>query len=284
MIVVTGATGQLGRLVVESLLETVPATEITAAVRDPAKAAELAARGVHVRAADYNEPATLEAAFDGADKLLLISGNDPQHTVRQHAAAVEAAKRAGVRLLAYTSLVRADTVSIKAAAPHRLTEPLIRASGVPFTLLRNGIYTDHFAPQLRQAAATGVLVGSVGESRVASADRADLAVAAAAVLTGTGHENTVYELTGDTAWNYPELAAALSRAAGRDIEYRSVPVAEHVDLLAAGGVPRLFAEYFGDTYQGIAEGQLAEATTDLRTLIGRPTTPLAEAVAGFLRK
>ena len=236
-----------------------------------------------MRTADYNEPDTLDAAFAGAEKLLLISGNDPLRTVDQHAAAVTAAKRAGVGLLAYTSMVKADTISIKSAIPHRLTEPLIRASGVPFSLLRNGMYTDHFALQLRQAAATGVLVGSIGDARIATATRVDLAAAAAAVLTRQGHENTVYELTGDTAWNYPELIAALSRAAGREIEYRSVTVEEHIELFAANGVPRLIAEYFGDTYRGIAEGQLAETTTDLSTLIGRPTTPLPDAVAQLLQ-
>lgn len=282
MIVVTGATGQLGRLVIDSLLEKVPATEITAVARDTAKAATLTERGVRVRIADYNEPATLITAFDGADKLLLISGNDPRHTAEQHAAAVAAAKQVGVGLLAYTSLVKADTLTVKPAYAHKATEPLIRASGVPFTLLRNGFYTDHFAPQLRQAATTGQLVGSVGDARMASATRADLAEAAAAVLAGHGHENKIYELTGDTAWNYPELVEALSQAAGREIEYRNVTIEEHIDLLVAGGVPRLFAEYFADTYQGAAEGQFAEATKDLSTLIGRPTTPLTDAVAGFL--
>lgn len=283
MIVVTGATGQLGRLVIENLLEKVAATEITAVARDPAKAAEFAARGIQLRTADYNEPATLNAAFTGADKLLLISGNDPLRSADQHAAAIAAATRAGVGLLAYTSLVKADTISIKPAISHRLTEPLIRASGVPFTLLRNGMYTDHFTAQLRQAAATGLLVGSVGDARMATATRADLAAAAAAVLTSDGHENTVYELTGDTAWNYPELVAALSKAAERDIEYRGVTIEEHIELFAANGVPRTIAEYFGDTYRGVAAGELAETTTDLRTLLGRPTTPLPEAVAQLLQ-
>jgi NAD(P)H dehydrogenase (quinone) len=167
MIVVTAATGQLGRLVLEELLQRVPASEITAAVRTPGKAAGFAERGVRVRVADYNEPATLDAAFDGADKVLLISSNDPQRSVEQHAAVVGAAKRAGVSLLAYTSLTHADRSTVPTAVPHRLTEPIIIDSGVPFSLLRNATYTDHFAPQLRAAAASGVLVGSAGDGRTA---------------------------------------------------------------------------------------------------------------------
>jgi NAD(P)H dehydrogenase (quinone) len=282
MIVVTAATGQLGRLVLEELLQRVPASDVTAVVRTPEKAADLAQRGVRIRVADYNKPATLDAAFDGADRVLLISSNDPQRSVEQHTAAVGAAKRAGVGLLAYTSLTRADVSTVPTAMPHKLTEPVIRDSGVPFSLLRNATYTDHFAPQLRAAAASGVLVGSAAGGRVASATRADLAAAAAAVLTGNGHENTVYELTGDTAWNYAELAEALSQTVGREIEYHSVSAEEHVEMLVANGTPRFLAELFAAVYRGIADGQFAETTKDLRTLIGRPTTPLADAVAGFL--
>jgi NAD(P)H dehydrogenase (quinone) len=199
MIVVTGATGQLGQLVIEGLLKRVPAAEITAAVRNPAKAAAFATRGVQVRTADYNEPETLSDAFEGADRVLLISSNDIRHSLPQHTAVVEAAQQAGVGLLAYTSLLHADTSPLMVALPHKQTEPVIRDSGVPFTFLRNNLYTDHYAQQIRQAVKSGTLVGSAGQGRVASATRADLAAAAVAVLTGDGHENKVYELSGDLA-------------------------------------------------------------------------------------
>jgi NAD(P)H dehydrogenase (quinone) len=282
MIVVTGATGQLGQLVIEGLLKRVPGAEITAVVRNPAKAAAFATRGVQVRTADYNEPETLGDAFEGADRVLLISSNDFRQSLPQHTAVVEAAQQAGAGLLAFTSLLHADTSPLMVALPHKQTEPVIRDSGVPFTFLRNNLYTDHYAQQIRQAVKSGTLVGSADQGRVASATRADLAAAAVAVLTGDGHENKVYELSGDVAWSFPELVAELSRAAGREIVYENVTSERHHELLIAAGLPPIAAEVFVDTYRGIAEGQLAETSGDLRALIGRPTTSLAEAVAVIL--
>jgi len=282
MIVVTGATGRLGQLVIDGLLQRVPAAEIVAAVRTPAKAASLAARGVTVRAADYGQPGQLSAAFTGADRVLLISSNDPRQAVSQHAAVIEAARQAGTGLLAYTSLWHADTSALLTAVPHRLTEPVIRDSSVPYTLLRNNLYTDHYAPQIMQAIKSGTFVGSAGAGRVASATRADYAAAAVAVLTGSGHENKVYELGGDVAWSYAELAAVLSRVAGHEITYRSITPAEHRALLIAAGIPEVAADLFTDTYTAIADGQLAATPGDLRALIGRPTTALADAVSAML--
>jgi NAD(P)H dehydrogenase (quinone) len=282
MIVVTGTTGRLGQLVIDGLLQRVPPAQIIAAVRTPAKAASLTARGVTVRAADYNEPEQLSSAFTGADRVLLISSNDPRQSVTQHTAVIEAARQAGAGLLAYTSLWHADTSTLLTAVPHRLTEPVIRDSGVPYTFLRNNLYTDHYAPQIKQAAKSGIFVGSAGTGRVASATRADYAAAAVAVLTGNGHENKVYELGGDVAWSYPELAAVLSKATGHEIAYQSIPPAEHYELLVAAGIPRVAADLFIDTYTGIADGQLAGTPGDLRALIGHPTTSLADAVAAIL--
>ena len=272
MIVVTGATGRLGQLVIDGLLQRVPPAQIIAAVRTPAKAGSLIARGVTVRAADYNEPGQLTAAFTGADRVLLISSNDPRQSVIQHTAVIEAARQAGAGLLAYTSLWHADTSTLLTAVPHRLTEPIIRDSGVPYTFLRNNLYTDHYAPQIRQA----------GTGRVASATRADYAAAAVAVLTGNGHENKVYELGGDVAWSYADLAAVLSKITGHGVAYKSISPAEHHELLIAAGIPRVAADLFIDTYTGIADGELADTPGDLRALIGHPTTSLADAVAAML--
>ncbi|MGH3248676.1 MAG: SDR family oxidoreductase [Trebonia sp.] len=282
MIVVTGATGKLGRLVIESLLLRVPAAEITAAVRDPGQAADFAKRGVDVRRADYDEQDTLDAAIEGADRVLLISSNNPQRSVAQHATVIDAVKRAGVALLAYTSLWHADTATALPAVPHRETEPLIRAAGVPFTMLRNNLYTEQFAPQVRQAAASGTLTGT-GQGRVASATHADYAAAAVAVLTGDGHEGKVYELGGDTSWSLPELAAEISRAARRDVVYQDVPPEQYRELLIAAGLPSLVADAALDTRRAIAEGEFAGTSAVLSGLIGRPTTPLADAVAAFLK-
>jgi NAD(P)H dehydrogenase (quinone) len=282
MIVVTGATGRLGQLVIDGLLQRVPPAQIIAAVRTPAKAGSLIARGVTVRAADYNEPGQLTAAFTGADRVLLISSNDPRQSVIQHTAVIEAARQAGAGLLAYTSLWHADTSTLLTAVPHRLTEPIIRDSGVPYTFLRNNLYTDHYAPQIRQAVTSGTFVGSAGTGRVASATRADYAAAAVAVLTGNGHENKVYELGGDVAWSYADLAAVLSKITGHGVAYKSISPAEHHELLIAAGIPRVAADLFIDTYTGIADGELADTPGDLRALIGHPTTSLADAVAAML--
>jgi NAD(P)H dehydrogenase (quinone) len=282
MIVVTGATGQLGQLVIDGLLERVPAGQVVAAVRSPEKAAPLAARGVTVRAADYNQPDQLSTAFAGADRVLLISSNAVAQSVAQHTAVVEAVRQAGAGLLAFTSLWHADTTSMPTATAHRATEPIIRDSGVPYTFLRNNLYTEHYAAQIRQAVQSGVFVGSAGDGRVASATRADYAAAAVAVLTGEGHENTVYELGGDVAWNYAELAEVLSTLSGHAVVYKSISPAEHRELLVAAGLPPVIADLFVNTYAAIAGGELADTPGDLRHLIGRPTTPLADAAAVML--
>ncbi len=283
MIVVTGATGQLGQLVVDGLLKTVPAAEIAVSVRNTEKAAGLAARGVQVRAADYTDPESLTGAFAGADTVLLISGSEVGQREAQHRNVVEAAKQAGVGHLVYTSVLRADTSTLGLAGEHKATEQAIRDSGIPFTLLRNGWYTENYAVALAQAAESGALIGSARDGKVASATRADYADAAVAVLTGDGHQCKVYELAGDERWTFPELAAELSKAAGREVTYQDLPTEQHREVLVSAGVPADFASALVSYDQGIATGQLDDGTGQLRALIGRPTTPLSEAVPAILK-
>ncbi|MBL7502053.1 NAD(P)H-binding protein [Frankia sp. CNm7] len=284
MIVVTGATGHLGRLVIADLLSrAVPAAGIAAVVRDRARAADLATSGVEIRVADYEQPRTLPGAFAGADKLLFISSVGPDDArLAQHHAVVDAAAEAGVGLLAYTSIVQADTSPLRLAEIHRATEKAIATTGLPSVILRNGWYTENHTAALPTAVQLGALVGGAGQGRIASASRADFATAAAAVLTTPGHAGRVYELTGDTAWNLPELAAELSARTGRAIGYQNLSASEYTAILTGAGLPGYLAELLVDADLRIAEGALATVTDDLRTLIGRPSTPLSESVAAAL--
>jgi NAD(P)H dehydrogenase (quinone) len=279
MILVTGATGKLGRLVIEELLEKVPASQVIAAVRNPEKAADLTARGVQVRKADYSRPETLGPAFAGAEKVLLISSSEVGQRLPQHEAVVEAARKAGVRLLVYTSILHADRSRLALAAEHKATEETIRASGLPYVFLRNGWYTENYTENLGPALAHGALAGSAGEGRIAAATRADYAAAAVAVLTGSGHENKVYELAGDTAFTMAELAAEVSRKAGRTIGYNNLPPEQYQGVLEGAGLPGPYAGVLVDSDVGASHGELNDSSGDLRRLIGRPTTPLADAVA-----
>jgi NAD(P)H dehydrogenase (quinone) len=284
MIVVTAATGHLGRLVIDQLLQKVPASQVIAAVRSPEKARDLAARGVQVREADYNQPATLEAAFQGAEKLLLISSSEVGQRVRQHQAAVDAAKKAGVRLIAYTSILHADTSGISLAPEHLQTEAAIRASGLPFVLLRNGWYIENYTGNLAPALQHGALMGAARNGRIAAATRADFAAAAVAVLTTPGHEGKVYELAGDQPFTMAELAAEVSRQAGKPVTYKDLPADQYIGALEGVGLPAPVARMLASADQGIARGELDDPSGDLRRLIGRPTTPLAQAVAASLKR
>ncbi|OBF29698.1 SDR family oxidoreductase [Mycobacterium sp. ACS4331] len=279
MIVITGASGQLGRLVIETVLEKgYEAGDIVAAARTPEKAADLADRGVQVRFTDYDEPDTLARAFDGADKVLLVSGNDPVRRVSQHRAVVDAAAAAGVGLLVYTSFLHADSAPLALAPDHKVTEEYIRDSLVPFSILRNGQYTENVFPAVHQALQAGVILGSARDGRTASAARADYAAAAAAVLTGDGHENTAYELTGDTAWSRAELAAMVTELSGKTIVYQDLPSDEYAKILCGAGLPEPVADLFARTDVDIADGYFAETTGELSRLIGRPTTTLRESL------
>jgi NAD(P)H dehydrogenase (quinone) len=284
MIVVTGATGHLGRLVVEQLLQKVPATEIAVAVRSPEKAKELAARGVQVRAADYSKPETLGPALAGAEKLLLISASEVGKRAPQHAAVIAAAKQAGVKLLVYTSLLRAGKSKLGLASEHKATEEAIRASGIPYVFLRNGWYLENYTENLGPALQHGAILGSAKDGRVAAAARADYAAAAVAVLTGNGHEGKAYELAGDARFTMTELAAEVSKHAGKPVVYQDMPKEQYKGVLTSFGLPEPVAELYADSDVGISTGELDDETGQLRRLIGRPTTALASAVkAAFPR-
>ncbi|MFK4598403.1 SDR family oxidoreductase [Streptomyces pristinaespiralis] len=282
MIIVTGATGQLGRLVVEDLLARVPAGRIVAAVRTPQKAADLAERGIQVREADYDRPDTLKTAFEGADKILLISGNDFGRRVQQHQAVIDAAKDAGAGLLAYTSVLHADTSTLPVAPEHRATEKAIEASGLAYSLLRNGWYNENYVPTAQQGAATGVIIGSAHDGHVSSASRADYAAAAAVVLTTDGHDNTVYELSGDTAFTMDDLAADVTAVTGTPAAYQDMPADAHAKALTDAGLPEPVVEMLVSIDAGTADGWLAGTTGDLSRLTGRPTTPLRTTLAAAL--
>jgi NAD(P)H dehydrogenase (quinone) len=278
-IVITGATGQLGRHVVRALLERgVPAEEIVATGRSIEKLADFAARGVQVKAMDYADPDSVAAALTGARKVLLISGNAVGQRVAQHRTVIEAATAEGVDLIAYTSIANADTSEMKLAAEHQATEALLKEAGVPFALLRNGWYLENYTDQLPQALAHGAVAGSAGDGRISGASRADYAQAAAAVLVAGDQAGRIYELGGDEAFTMTELAAEISAAAGKTITYRDLPAREYAGMLAGVGVPEAFAEILADSDLGIARGDLLVTAGDLRKLIGRPTTSLAEAV------
>lgn len=283
MIVVTGASGQLGRLVIQSLLKTVPAAGIVAAVRQPAAVADLAALGVQVRQADYAQPATLDAAFQGATKVLLISSSALGERVAQHGNVIDAARHAGVALLAYTSLLHADTSPLGLAAEHTATEALLRASGVPHVLLRNGWYTENYLASLPAVLQHGAVIGSAGEGRIASAARADYADAAAAVLTRDDQAGQVHELAGDTSYTLAEFAAEVGRQTGRAIPYVNLPEADYRGALLGAGLPEPLAHLLADSDVGASKGGLFDDGHRLSALIGRPTTALAAMVEAALR-
>lgn len=278
-IVVTGATGQLGRHVIEALLErNVLPRDIVATGRSIDKLADLAGQGVQIRAIDYSDTTSVAAALKGARRVLLISGTDIGQRVEQHRTVIDAAKAEGVELLAYTSIANADTTGMKLAAEHQATEAVLRKSGVPFVLLRNGWYLENYTDQLPGTLAQGALAGSAGDGKVSGAARADYAHAAAAVLVADGQAGKVYELGGDEAFTMADLAAEITAATGKDITYNNLPAEDYAGLLESVGVPGAFAEILADSDLGIARGDLLVSTGDLRKLIGRPATSLAEAV------
>ena len=276
---ITGASGHLGRLVIASLLERgVPAGEIVAGARDTAAIADLAALGVVTRHLDYTDTASISAALEGVDKVLLISGSAVGQRAIQHANVIDAAKAAGIQYLVYTSAPKATTSALILAPEHKATEESITASGIPAVILRNGWYTENYAGQLAQSAASGELVASVGDGRVSSASRKDFAEAAAVVLTEPGHLGNIYELSGDVAWDYTELAAAISTVTGTDVAYRAVTPEEHAALLTAAGLDEGTIGFVVALDGNTRDGLLGETSGDLGRLIGRPTTPLVEGL------
>jgi NAD(P)H dehydrogenase (quinone) len=282
-IVVTGATGKLGRLVVESLLRRgVAPAQIVAAGRAVERLGDLADQGVRVSQIHFEDPASLRAAFAGASRLLLISGSEVGSRERQHGAAIDAAKEVGVGEIAYTSIAHADTSTLLLAGEHQATERLLRASGLPVTLLRNSWYLEVYTDQLPSYLANGGIIGSAGQGRVSGATRADYADAAAAVLTGDGHAGKVYELGGDDSYTLADLAAAVAEHSGKPIAYQDLPVDQYRQALVGFGLPEALAAVYADADRGIAAGELLVDTKDLSRLSGHPTTPMSAAVAAAL--
>ncbi|MFO6421137.1 SDR family oxidoreductase [Hylemonella sp. W303a] len=283
MIAVTGASGQLGRLVVEGLLATQPASSIVAIVRDPSKAAAWAARGVQVRQADYTQPAALLQALKGVDKLLLISSSEVGQRVAQHRNVIDAARQAGVKLVAYTSILRADSSPLGLAREHRETEGLLRSSGLPHVLLRNGWYTENYTASVAVAVQHATVLGSAGAGRFSLASRADYAAAAVAVLTQEGQAGRVYELAGDNAYSMADYAAEIARQSGKPVIYTDLPEAAYAKALEQVGLPAPVAAMLAESDVGASKGALFDDGRALSRLIGRPTTPVAESIKAALR-
>ena len=276
--VVTGATGHLGRLAVEALLRRgVPADQIVATGRRTETLADLAAQGVTVRRADYADPTSLDEAFAGADRVLLVSGSEVGERVQQHANAIQAANGAGVRLIAYTSIAKADTSSLLLAEEHLATERLLAESGIPAVVLRNSWYLENYTGQLPIYLENGI-VGAAGEGRISAATRADFAEAAAVAVSEDGHAGATYELGGE-AFTMPQLADAVSEVTGRAVAYTDLPVEQYAEVLAGAGLPEPVAAVFADGDRGAAKGDLHVDSGDLEKLIGRRPTSLREAIA-----
>lgn len=276
---VTGATGQLGRLVVNNLKEKVAADSIVALVRAPDKATEL---GVEARAFDYTQAKNLVTSLQGIDKLLLISGNEIGQRLPQHKAVIAAAQQAGVKYIIYTSILHADSSPLSLAVEHLGTEIAIKESGLTYTILRNGWYTENYTGSAKGAIDAGAFIGNAGEGKISSAARADFAEAAAVVLAGNGHEGKTYELAGDQAYTLAELAAEISSQSGKTISYNNLTEKQYVDVLKSFGLPDGLAEMLANSDTGASKGGLFDDSHTLSTLIGRPTTPLAKVLASAI--
>ncbi|EGT4509186.1 SDR family oxidoreductase [Cronobacter sakazakii] len=283
MIAITGATGQLGQRVIDTLLNTVAAQEIVAIVRNPAKAAALSARGVQVRAADYNDAAALTAALAGVEKVLLISSSEVGQRATQHRNVIDAAKTAGVKLIAYTSLLHADRSPLGLAEEHVATEKMLADAGIPYVLLRNGWYTENYLASVPPALEHGVFIGSAGDGKIASASRQDYAEAAAKVLTLDNQAGRVYELAGDHAWTLRDLTALLSKETGKTVSYQNLSEADFAAALTGAGLPEGFAKLLADSDIGASKGGLFDDSRQLSALIGRPTTSLEASLRESLK-
>ena len=282
MIAITGATGHLGQLTLTELLKTVPASQLVAIVRNPAKAETLSQQGVIVRQAEYGDQAALTAALEGVDKLLLISSSEVGQRAVQHRNVIDAAKAAGVKFIAYTSLLHADRSPLGLHVEHVDTEQYLAASGIPYVLLRNGWYSENYLASAPAALAHGVFIGSAGEGKIASATRGDYAAAAAKVISSEGHAGKVYELAGDEAWTLSELAAELSKQSGKPVVYQNLSEADFAAALKGAGLPEAFANLLADSDAGAAKGGLFDSSRTLSTLIGRPTTPIRDSIRAIV--
>lgn len=284
MIAVTGASGHLGRLAIKSLLEKTEAGTIIALVRNPDAVADLAAVGVIVRKADYDQPESYVEALKGVDKLLLISSSAVGQRIAQHSAVIEAAKANGVGLIAYTSILKADKSPILLAQEHVATEKLLASSGVPHVILRNGWYVENYTENMAPVLEHGAVIGAAGEGRVAAASRADYAAAAAAVLTSTeAQAGKIYELAADEDFSMTDYAAAIAKASGKAIAYVDMPEADYVKALVGAGVPEGFAQVLADADSAIKAGWLTDASKTLSGQICRPTTSVADSIKAHLK-
>lgn len=283
-ILVTGATGQLGSMVVEALLKTDSAKGLAVSVRNPEKAEALRTQGVDVRHGDFDQPETLEKAFAGVDRLLLISTDGDNETrIRQHQAAIDAAKNAGVGFIAYTSVVNAEKNTLSLAEVHRATEKAIRESGIPYSFLRNNWYLENEAGSVQAATQGAPWVHATNNSQVGWATRSDYAHAAAPVLAGEGHENTVYELSGKLR-TQAELAAIVGKVLGQEINVQNVDDAAYADIMKGAGLPDFVVSMLVDMQSAIREGALAVESDTLEKLLGRPAQPLSEGIKAIVGK
>ncbi|KNC12288.1 quinone oxidoreductase [Klebsiella sp. RIT-PI-d] len=282
MIAITGATGHLGQLVINDLLKTVPASQLVAIVRDPAKADALKQQGIVIRQADYADEAALTLALKDVEKLLLISSSEVGQRAIQHQNAINAAVAAGVQFIAYTSLLHADTSPLGLHTEHVITEKALAASGIPYTLLRNGWYSENYLASAPAALEHGVFIGAAGDGKIAAATRADYAAAAARVIREDGHAGNVYELAGDDAWTLNEFAAQLSVQSGKRVVYQNLSEADFAGALKDVGLPAGLADMLADSDTGASKGGLFDDSHTLSKLIGRPTTSLAESINTIL--
>ncbi|WP_284880900.1 SDR family oxidoreductase [Citrobacter portucalensis] len=282
MIAITGATGQLGQHVIESLLKTVPASQIVAIVRNPSKATALSQQGITVRQADYSDEVAFTTALQGIDKLLLISSSEVGQRAPQHRNVINAAKAAHVKFIAYTSLLHADTSPLGLADEHVATEKMLSESGIAYALLRNGWYTENYLASAPAALEHGVFIGAAGEGKIASATRADYAAAAARVISEDGHAGKTYELAGDAGWTLSQLAAELAKQSGKKVVYQNLSEADFAAALKGVGLPAGLADMLADSDTGASKGGLYDDSHTLSKLIGRPTTSLADSVKGIV--
>ncbi|MBJ3557909.1 SDR family oxidoreductase [Salmonella enterica subsp. enterica serovar Derby] len=282
MIAITGATGQLGQHVIESLLKTVPASQIVAIVRNPAKATALSQQGITVRQADYTDEAAFTTALQGINKLLLISSSEVGQRTPQHRNVINAAKAAHVKFIAYTSLLHANTSPLGLADEHVATEKMLADSGIAYALLRNGWYTENYLASAPAALEHGVFIGAAGEGKIASATRADYAAAAARVISEEGHAGKTYELAGDAGWTLSQLAAELATQSGKKVVYQNLSEADFAAALKGFGLPAGLADMLADSDVGASKGGLFDGSHTLSNLIGRPTTSLADSVKGIV--
>ena len=282
MIAITGATGQLGQHVIETLLKTVPASQIVAIVRNPAKATALSQQGITVRQADYSDEAAFTTALQGIDKLLLISSSEVGQRAPQHRNVINAAKAAHVKFIAYTSLLHADRSPLGLADEHVATEKMLAESGIAYALLRNGWYTENYLASAPAALEHGVFIGAAGEGKIASATRADYAAAAARVISEDGHAGKIYELAGDEGWTLSQLAAELAKQSGKKVVYQNLSEADFAAALKGVGLPAGLADMLADSDVGASKGGLFDDSHTLSKLIGRPTTSLADSVKGIV--